>query len=306
MTNDTQPRAIEFSTDDGRTLAGRLFEADGACRGRIVIAGGTGIPQYFYRRFAAYVAQRGYTTATFDYRGIGLSAPDRLKNSKIEFLDWLRHDIPAVVDRLSDGTTPLYIVGHSLGGHGLGFLPEPNKVTGCYCFATGAGWHGWMPFAERLRVLAMWYLVLPPLTRAYGYSPWKMLGMGENLPAIAFYQWRRWCRNRRFFLDDVARPEIARAYAAFERPIVAATALDDAWAPPRSRDALFSGYCNAPVTRIDIDPKDIGMPSIGHVGYFRQGAERLWDGVLDTFETMLDDTRVAHAGQSAESTENTS
>ena len=48
-------------------------------------------------------------------------------------------------------------------------------------------------------------------------------------------------------------------------------------APPRSRDAFVEAYRNAPLETLDLRPD--GGP-LGHMGYFRAGAEALWDDAL--------------------------
>ena len=68
-------------------------------------------------------------------------------------------------------------------------------------------------------------------------------------------------------------------------PITAANATDDRWIPPAARDALMIGYANAPVTTIDLHPTQIGLPRLGHMGYFRPDARPLWDDVLDWLDT---------------------
>ncbi len=62
-----------------------------------------------------------------------------------------------------------------------------------------------------------------------------------------------------------------------------ATALDDPWAPPRSRDAFASGYRNAALAVRDIAALPGGAP-IGHMGYFRAAAQPLWDEMFDWFQ----------------------
>jgi hypothetical protein len=52
-----------------------------------------------------------------------------------------------------------------------------------------------------------------------------------------------------------------------------------------ARDALMIGYANAPVTTIDLHPGRIGLPRLGHMGYFRPDARPLWDDVLDWLDT---------------------
>lgn len=275
-----EPTQITLTAADGYRLSATRFAAIGPLRGRIVVAGATAVPQGFYRRFAEHARARGYEVLTFDYRGIGRSSPATLKGFRMKLLDWAQQDLAAAVEAMAQEDAPLYVVGHSFGGHAFGLLPNHAKVSGCYVFATGAGWHGWMPPLERLKVLTMWWLVLPPLTWWKGYCPWKLLGLGEDLPTDAFKQWRHWCRFPHYFFDDPTMRGIEQRYAAVTTPLVAANALDDAWARPASRDAFMQAYRHAPLTLLDIDPATQGG-SIGHMGYFRATAQPLWDQVLE-------------------------
>jgi predicted alpha/beta hydrolase len=285
----TDPEPLWLSASDGYRLAALRYSvpaAAGPSRGRIVLAGATGVPQRFYRRFALHAAERGYETLTLDYRGIGLSAPARLHGFDMDYLDWARLDLPAAVDACPQDGLPLFMVGHSYGGHAFGLLPNHERVSGLYTFATGAGWHGWMPPQERLRVQLMWRVLGPLLTRWKGYLPWSLLGMGEDLPLGVYRQWRQWCRYPRYFFDDPAlADEMAALFARVRTPIVAVNALDDRWAPPASRDAFMAGYRNAGWRALDIDPAG-GIGPIGHMGYFRPAAQVLWRGALDWFDQL--------------------
>ncbi|WP_412769417.1 alpha/beta fold hydrolase [Ralstonia pseudosolanacearum] len=168
MRTDALP--VSLTAADGYVLSGCRYPADTALKGCLVVAGATAVPQGFYRRFAQFAGTRGFETLTFDYRGIGLSRPPSLHGFRTDFLDWARQDLAAAVDSMADGAVPLYVVGHSYGGHAFGLLPNHRKVAGFCVFGTGAGWHGYMPLGERLRVLAMWNAVLPVLTWWKGYS----------------------------------------------------------------------------------------------------------------------------------------
>ncbi len=276
---------------DGYRLTALRYPAQaaaGACRGRIVVAGATGVPQRFYRRFALHAAAQGFETLTLDYRGIGLSRSGPLRGFVMDYLDWARLDLAAAVDACAgtgDGL-PLFMVGHSYGGHAFGLLPNHARVAGLYTFATGAGWHGWMPPLERARVLLMWHVLGPLLTRWKGYLPWSLLGMGEDLPLDVYRQWRHWCSFPRYFFDDpVLAAEMQAQFAQVRTPIVAANALDDHWAPPASRDAFMAGYRQAGWRALDIDPTGPVGP-IGHMGYFRPAAQPLWQGALDWFASL--------------------
>ncbi|HEY6134016.1 MAG TPA: alpha/beta fold hydrolase [Rubrivivax sp.] len=282
---DTLPRAqqVQLRAADGYVLTALRYPAHGAVDGHLVVAGATGVPQRFYRRFAEHASAQGFTTLTLDYRGIGLSRPASLKGFRMDYLDWARLDLAAAVDAMASDTPPLFMVGHSFGGHAFGLLPNHDRVARFYTFATGAGWHGWMPPLEQLRVLVMWRLLGPLLTRWKGYLPWRLLGMGEDLPLNVYRQWKHWCRYPHYFFDDPAMAHVAESFAQVRTPIIAANALDDHWAPPRSRDAFMAGYPKAAWQAVDVDPRRAGLGPVGHMGYFRPAARPLWDGVLDWF-----------------------
>jgi predicted alpha/beta hydrolase len=268
---------------DGYRLGARRYEAIGPLWAKLIVAGATGVPQHFYRRFAEYASTRGFDTLTLDYRGVGLSRPDSLRGFEMNFLDWATLDLAAAVAAMSGQGLPLFMVGHSFGGHAFGLLPNHDRVDRLYTFGTGAGWHGWMPPLEQLRVLAMWRVVGPAIVRWKGYLAWSRLGLGEDLPLGVYRQWRRWCRFPRYFLDDPEMAQYAESFASVTTPIIAANSLDDRWASPRSRDAFMAGYRNADWQAVDLDPAREGLRGIGHMGYFRAPAQPLWERALDWF-----------------------
>jgi predicted alpha/beta hydrolase len=272
---------LRLTASDGYALVATEY-SPASPHAQIVIAGATAVPQGFYRRFAEYAAAQGYRVLTFDYRGVGKSAPSRLRGFRMDFRDWGRLDLAAAIEHC-DPSLPLHLVGHSYGGHAIGLLPNHARIRSAYIFGTGAGWSGWMPRLERLRVFALWWLVGPPLVRLKGYLPFRMLGMGEDLPIDIFYQWRHWCGFPRYFFDDPEQHPLRAQFAQVRVPIVVANALDDAWAPPCSRDAFMTGYTNSDWRGVDIDPRRQGVGAIGHMGYFRAQAKSLWQPVLEEF-----------------------
>jgi predicted alpha/beta hydrolase len=280
-----KPERVTLSTADGYPIVGLRYPAYGPPRANLIVAGGTGVPQGYYRRFARFAAASGYTTMTLDYRGIGLSAPASLRDFRMDYVDWGRQDLAAAVDAMSSPDLPLYMVAHSSGGHAFGLLPNHDKVAGFYTFGTGAGWHGWMPRLERIKVLAMWHLLGPLLTRWKGYLSWSLLGMGEDLPLDFYHQWKRWCSYPNYFFGDPSMQHVAFSFAQVRTPMMAANSIDDRWSPPRSRDAFMAGYTNAAPQTLDIDPTRVGLRAIGHMGYFRETAAPLWESALRWLDT---------------------
>ena len=291
-TAPAQPERLTLHAADGYALTALRYASHGPERARLIVAGATGVPQGFYRRFAEYAASNGYTVLTLDYRGIGQSRPGTLRGFRMDYLDWGRLDLAAAVEAAANegqgagpgAPVPLYMVGHSYGGHAFGLLPNHGRVDGLYTFATGAGWHGWMPPLERLRVKLMWNVIGPLLTRWKGCLAWSKLGMGEDLPLDVYRQWKHWCRYPHYFFDDPDMAQVAAGFAEVRAPIMAVNAEDDLWAPPNSRDAFMRGYRNAPWFGISIDPATAGMGKIGHMGYFRPQAQALWGAALDWFD----------------------
>lgn len=273
---------LTIVASDGFRLGATHYPAVGGPSGQLIIAGATGVPQGFYSRFAQFAAAQGVEVWTIDYRGIGLSRPASLRGFRMNFLDWARLDLAALLGHVyAKDSGPIWMVGHSYGGHALGLIPENHRIRRFATFATGAGWHGWMPPVERLRVLLLWNVFGPLLVHTKGYLAWSMLGMGEDIPRDVFYQWRRWCRFPKYFFDDPELPELATQFAEVRIPIQAINATDDKWAPPASRDAFMAAYCNAQLEPITISPRELGVPAIGHMGYFRPQCETLWRQTLD-------------------------
>jgi predicted alpha/beta hydrolase len=278
------PQTVTLTAADGYALQALRYPAQGISKGHLIVAGATGVPQGFYRRFAEHASARGFDVLTMDYRGIGKSKPATLKGFRMNYLDWATLDLAAAVDAITDTTLPLFMVGHSFGGHAFGLLPNHARVAGFYTFGTGAGWHGWMPPLERIRVLFMWRVLGPLITRWKGYLAWSRLGMGEDLPLNVYRQWRQWCRFPRYFFDDPGMQHVQPQFDSVRTPMVALNALDDLWAPPSSRDAFMQGYRNAGWKGVDLDPRQLGPEGIGHMGYFRPAAQPLWQTTLDWFE----------------------
>ena len=281
-TQSPPPLVVALKAADGFTLQATHFTATGPCKGHLIVAGATGAPQRIYQRFAQYCAEQGVDVWTLDYRGIGLSKPASLRGFEMNYLDWARLDLAALLDHVANTATgPIWMVGHSYGGHAFGLLPGKERIQRFATFATGAGWHGWMPWLEQLRVLFMWHILGPLIVKAKGYLAWSLLGMGEDLPRNVFLQWRHWCQWPRYFFDDPEQPHFAKAFAEVAIPIRAINATDDKWAPPASRDAFMAAYSQADIEYITVAPSHIGMPSIGHMGYFRPQAKALWQDTLE-------------------------
>jgi predicted alpha/beta hydrolase len=274
---------VELVTADGEDLAATHYPAGGSAF--VVVAGATATPQRHYRHFATWLQDRGVDALTVDYRGIGRSRTLPLREMRyVGFGHWCREVAGAAVAWAAE-RGPTFVVGHSLGGHALGRLPDPDLVRAAYTVGVGAGWSGYMSRAEAVRARTFWHVVGPVATAVAGYAPLSRIGMGEDIPTAAFRDWKRWCALPRNLFDDPGARSIAAGYGRFTAPVAAMVATDDAWAPPASRDAFFTGYTGAEVDAIDLTPADLGVPAVGHMGYFRpRVGAALWPRILEWFE----------------------
>jgi predicted alpha/beta hydrolase len=266
------------TTRDGHEIAARFFPPAGAPRGAVLIVPAMGTPQDFYRPLAEWLAAQGFLSATFDYRGTGLSRRGGLRGFKADIFDWARLDCAAMVDEIirRAGGAPLYWIGHSLGGQILALVPNRDRVAKAITVATGSGY--WRENTPQIRPKAwwLWFFVVPIALRLWGYFPGKTLRKVGDLPLGVMAQWRRWCLNREYSVG--AEGEAVRAqYAAVRTPIVSLSFVDDEMMSLANTESIHGFYSSAPRKMTRIAPGDVDEPRIGHFGFFRPRFEaKLW------------------------------
>ncbi len=265
----------------GHALVASVFEQPGSDT-VVLVNAATGVPRQFYKHFAAYLRDHGWTTVTYDYRGIGGSAPANLRGFDARMRDWALIDMPAVIDWLSAEFRPrrIFSVGHSFGGQGIGLLERPDRITAMVGVSAQSGYWGVQGGAERYRARFAVTVLIPVLTRLFGYFPWSRFAAGEDLPGGVALEWARWCRNPDYLLGDATLP--LERYDAFDAPILAYSIEDDDWGTARAVDAMMRAYSH--VTRRHLVPADYGLGKIGHMGFFRRGAEAIWDEAIAWLE----------------------
>jgi predicted alpha/beta hydrolase len=267
----------------GCALAASVFENPGSDT-VVLVNAATGVPRQFYKYFADHLCDNGWTTVTWDYRGIGDSAPPRLRGFDVRMRDWALIDMQAIVDWLSSefGPRRIFSVGHSFGGQGIGLIETPQRISALVGVSAQSGYWGVQGGFEKHRARFAVTFLIPVLTRLFGYFPWSRFAAGEDLPAGVALEWARWCRNRDYLLGDETLP-LGR-YEAFDAPVLAYSIEDDDWGTPRAVDDMMRAYSN--VTRRHLVPANYGLEKLGHMGFFRQGSEQVWDEVVRWLEAI--------------------
>jgi predicted alpha/beta hydrolase len=275
-------RSLTFKTADGAELVGRLFRPDHRPFAAVVLNGATGVPQTFYSHFARWLAaERGMACLTYDYRDVGRSWSGPLRASQADMSDWgIRDQVAArrAMIRAVPGA-PLWVVGHSLGAMLLPNQPETDGIARVIGVASGMVHHSDHPWPYRALALNFWFLAGPIATLMCGYLPGKRLGFGEDLPAGVFRQWRRWCISRGFNADDFG-PRLPAPDWHSDARVRLHAFTDDDLIPPHCVDRLALNYGRA-ATVVRIDPKDHGLPTVGHLGVFSRRNRVLWPLLLE-------------------------
>ena len=288
----------QLPVDGGaQQLAVRRYEPAGTPRASVVIGGAMGVRQSFYEPFAQWLSQQGLRVWTFDYRGSGDSRGDvPLREVDADLFDWAR-DYEAVIDaaKAVAPDAPLYLLGHSLGAQLPGFLQRPEQVDGLVSIAAGSGY--WRENAPKLKrsILYFWFVLVPLVTRLFGYFPGRKLRKVGDLPRGVILQWRRWCLNPRYSVG--AEGELAaRSYSRVRFPVLALSMTDDELMTLAGTNSLLSFYTGAPSAIERIAPADVQARRIGHFGFFReQFSQSLWPSTVDRLNRLASLTAVQHA-----------
>ncbi len=276
---------ITIPAKDNYALAATIFRGGDAA---VIINSATATPRHFYKAFAQFLVTQGYTVVTYDYRGIGDSAPPSLSGFDATMSEWGLLDMQGVVDWVSAELTPshLFVIGHSFGGQAMGLLTHSDRIDGMVTASAQSGYWRLQGSGEVWKTRLYVSLLFPILTRLRGYFPWSWFGSAEDLPKGVALQWARWCRDPNYLLGDTSLP--LDRYQSFYAPILALSVDDDVWGTPRSVDAMMSAYPN--VTRRHIVPSDYGIESIGHFGLFRSKSTPIWHELVAWLQEQTNDT----------------
>jgi predicted alpha/beta hydrolase len=283
-----------ISATDGYPLAATLWHSGpGSDPARFAIVNaGAGIPARYYGRFAAWLADRGIPTVTYDYRGIATSAPPALRGFQVGVEDWGSKDCAAVLDSMTARfpRARAAVVGHSIGGFVTGLMPGGDRIERLELVGTHTGY--WRDYARhvRLPMFVTWHVAMPVVARAMGYFPGRSFGLPEDLPAGIARDWAQRRRpdpwwNLRCADGSPDRERIAGVTArfdAFRAETLVVSLADDPFATREATARIAALFRHCRIRERRIDPRAAGLPRVGHFGFFRaRMRETLWPVVGD-------------------------
>jgi len=279
---------------DGYPLAATLWHPEpvGDPARFAIVNAGAGIPARYYDRFAAWLADRGIPTLTYDYRGIAASAPPSLKGFQANVEEWGSKDCAAVLDSMT-GRFPragAAVVGHSIGGFVTGLMPGGERIDRLALVGTHTGY--WRDYSRRVRLpmFVTWHMAMPVVARALGYFPGRRFGLPEDLPAGIARDWAQRRRpepwwNLRLADGSPDRERIERVIArfdAFHADTLVVSLADDPFATREATARIATLFRHCRIRERRIDPRAAGLPRVGHFGFFRSRMrDSLWPVVGD-------------------------
>lgn len=279
---DITARDLTVTAADGYALSARLLTPPKPTVA-VLVSSGTGFPKGFYDRFARHLAARGAMVLTYDFRGIADSRPDDLAAMQMDYVDWGRLDMPAALDALTaeaDGL-PVTHVGHSVGGHFAGFMPNHARIARHAFVSVGSGWWGGHHRSYNPLELIFWFALGPLHLARHGHIRNGLLWQGTDLPRGVYETWRRWCLKPAYFIDELKDRLQPHAFDQVAAPIRSWIFTDDPIATPTSGPKILNLYASAPRSMVVRRPSDHGVKRVGHEGAFRRGMETLWDEMFD-------------------------
>ncbi|XLS30150.1 alpha/beta fold hydrolase [Flavobacteriaceae bacterium M23B6Z8] len=276
-----------IKTPAGYSIQLIKYQANHKTKGAFVLSSATGVLQLYYSSFATFLSKQGYTVYTFDYFGIGDSSgtPEQLKRNTVNLSDWAKNDQASVVAlaKKEHPNQPVYLITHSIGGQLYGLNPNYHQVAKVLMVASQSGYWKYYEGIHYPKMWLFWNALIPGLTPVFGYFPAKKLGLFENLPRNMAYEWMRWGKHPSYMKGHIREED--QYFDKITSPIKLLSFPRDIYAPIAAADWLADQFSKASVVREHIIPEKIGLPEIGHFGFFRSKfKDSLWKDALNWFE----------------------
>jgi len=276
------PAPLVVRCADGYGLRGTTFAPTGERErnATVIVCPAILVRERFYHPFAAFLAQRGFRALTIANRGQGLSLAAETRVWDHRLRHWGERDLPAMIDYAAT-TRPgdrLYVVGHSMGGQLVGLSDAVHRLDGIVTVAATAAWWGHWPCPTNLGILG-WYHLATALTTALPVWPTDRLGLGPAVDARLVRDWVTWGRHRDYLAGPFGLDLHMAAYRG--RLLVYSFADDEHFGCRPAVEAIHRPYERAAVTHHHVDPRQVGVPRLGHFGYFRERVgTSLWEQTI--------------------------
>ena len=231
----------------------------------LIVLPALGIRGSFYRRLAKGLAEHGITTIIVEQRGHGESPYRPSRNNPFSLADYLYQDIVAVTNWCQQefDHTPLYIGGHSLGGHmaSMAVGAFPDNFAGIVLLACGFPFHGdyRSPASGFVKLVAA---LIPPMTAVMGYYPGNWFKFGGREYRGLMMDWRHWALRGKYAAPGILNAD--KEIWAFRGHAISIAFNEDKLASDASIERSRKALVNSQMTRVKLTAKEQGE-YLGHV-----------------------------------------
>lgn len=251
---------LKVTAEDGHAFDLTLYPA-AAGAPVLLIGPAMGTPARVYAPLAEAFATAGFNAAVIELRGIGSSSIRAGRGVDYGYRDLVEKDWAAAVAALRQRFpgAPLYLFGHSLGGH-LSLLyaaSHPSEVDGAIIVASGSVYFRSWKGVKALGILAFTQFA-GVISGALGYFPGKRVGFGGTEAKTLMQDWARFARTGRVDMKGEGT-DYEPALRSLKFPVLGLSFDHDTLAPHRSQHNLLKKLRQAQVTHLALGEKDTGV-----------------------------------------------
>ncbi|MGD0675749.1 MAG: alpha/beta fold hydrolase [Polyangiaceae bacterium] len=265
--------SIEIRTSDAWSLRADVREPHASPVGVAVLAHALMARRSEFERprgagLALFLAERGWRTVAFDFRGHGDSA---FGKGSLAYDDFVGRDLPAVCDfaRWHGGERMrVVVVGHSLGGH----VALASAASGAIDVEAivGIGASVWIrelePSWRRFLAKRVVVIAASAAARRFGRMPARWLRLGsDDVPAGVVADIARFARTGRWTSAD-ASLDYLRLLAHIRTPVLEVVSDGDRFECHPACGERFAARCGARHDVLRVRYGDRGAPAPDHMG----------------------------------------
>lgn len=261
------------------TLTGTLFAPEAPSKA-VLLNGATGVPHGYYQHFARWLRdEHNAAVLTYDYSGFGASLHGPMSKVTSTMSRWAITDqLAARACLLERYDLPLTLIGHSVGALCWQFMPHAPQTERAIAVCSGPINHRDHPMPYKLGAYLLWFGHGPLLAASLGYLPGTLSGLGTDVPASVFWQWRRWCTTQGYHATD---PDpLLKKHDALTVPLRSIGVIDDETIPEPVVAKHHQWHPKAPHTHVALNPKDYGLGKVGHLAAFTRRNAALWPELI--------------------------
>lgn len=275
-------REFFVKCSDGYPIGCTAFEPESPVGKLLIINGATGVPQRLYYGIAQYLAELGIAVITYDYRGVGKSAPANLRGFEASMRIWGDTDFAAITGYAEQhyASYRKFCLGHSIGALIVG-MNEGSALFEKFIFmGTQNAYIGNLKGHVKASGFFVFGVAQPATTLLSGYFPARLFGLGKNLAKGVGADWRTLILNPQSTSKLLETGTDHRNVLHQETTVMYAD--DDAWMTEKGVKSLMEDtYPQLRPKYKIISAAESPEKKIGHINFFRNYNKPLWKYVAD-------------------------